>query len=75
LKGGNYKCKKGVQKVDPEKAQQIVESLGVIEVLHNGAPVWIENLEGDNAEVRYLETGEIIQVPVSELVEGGSMES
>jgi len=64
-----------VQKVDPEKAQQIVESLGVIEVLHNGAPVWIENLEGDNAEVRYLETGEIIKVPVSELVEGGSMES
>ncbi|MGI5927001.1 MAG: small, acid-soluble spore protein, H family [Thermacetogeniaceae bacterium] len=63
-----------MQKLDPEKAQQIVESLGVIEVLHNGAPVWIENLEGEEAEVRYLETGEIIQVPVSELVEGGSIE-
>jgi len=74
LKAGNYKRKKGVQKLDPEKAQQIVESLGVVEVLHNGTPVWIENLEGENAEVRYLETGEVIQVPVSELVEGGSVE-
>ena len=74
LKGGNYKRKKGVQKLDPEKAQQIVESLGVVEVLYNGASVWIENLEGEDAEVRYLETGEIIQVPVSELVEGGSVE-
>ena len=60
--------------MDPEKAQQIVESLGVVEVLHNGTPVWIENLERENAEVRYLETGEVIQVPVSELVEGGSVE-
>ncbi len=60
--------------MDPEKAQQIVESLGVIEVLHNGSPVWIENLDGDRAEVRYLETGEIMQVPVSELVEGSSVE-
>lgn len=58
--------------MDPEKAQQIVESLGVIEVLHNGSPVWIENLDGGEAEVRYLETGEIVQVPVSELVEGDS---
>lgn len=60
--------------MDPKKAQQIVESLGVVEVLYNGAPVWIENLEGKDAEVRYLETGQIIQVPVSELVEGGSVE-
>ncbi|MGB4043354.1 MAG: small, acid-soluble spore protein, H family [Thermacetogeniaceae bacterium] len=63
-----------MQKLEPEKAQQIVESLGVVEVLYNGAPVWIENLEGDEAEVRYLETGEIIQVPVSELVAGDSVE-
>lgn len=59
--------------MDPEKAQQIVESLGVVEVLYNGAPVWIENLDGEDAEVRYLETGDVIQVPVTKLVEGGSI--
>lgn len=59
--------------MDPEQAQQIVESLGVVEVLYNGAPVWIENVDGEDAEVRYLETGDIIQVPVNELVEGGSI--
>ena len=59
--------------MDPEKAQQIFESLGVVEVLYNGAPVWIENLDGEDAEVRYLETGDQILVPVSELIEGGSI--
>lgn len=59
--------------MDPEQAQQIVESLGVVEVLYNGAPVWIENVDGEDAEVRFLETGDIIQVPVNKLVEGGSI--
>jgi H-type small acid-soluble spore protein len=59
--------------LDPEKAQKIVESLGVVEVLYNGAPVWIENLDGEDAEVRYLETGDHLLVPVAELVEGGSI--
>ncbi|HHY31115.1 MAG TPA: small, acid-soluble spore protein, H family, partial [Syntrophaceticus sp.] len=51
--------------MDPEKAQKIVESLGVVEVLYNGAPVWIENLDGEDAEVRYLETGDHLLVPVA----------
>ncbi len=59
--------------MDPEKAQKIYDSLGVVEVMYNGARVWIENLDGEDAEVRYLETGDYILVPVSELVEGGSI--
>ncbi len=59
--------------MDPEKAQQIVESLGVVEVLYFGSPVWIEKVEGEDANVRYLETGDQIRVPVAELVEGGSI--
>ncbi|MDD2361288.1 MAG: small, acid-soluble spore protein, H family [Syntrophaceticus schinkii] len=59
--------------MNPEKAQKIVESLGVVEVLYNGARVWIEKLEGEDADVRYLETGDQIRVPVAELIEGGSI--
>jgi small acid-soluble spore protein H (minor) len=56
--------------VDSKRAQEIVESLGVIEVLYKNAPVWIEQLDGQRADVRYLETGRCVQVPVTELVEG-----
>ena len=56
-----------------EKAKDILESVKTVEVHYNGLPVWIESLAGENAEVRYLETGERIRVPVAELVEGGSV--
>lgn len=62
--------KKKVVYVDTRRAQEIVESLGVIEVLHKSAPVWIEQLDGQQADVRYLETNRRAQVPVIELVEG-----
>lgn len=61
--------------MDSEKAEKIVELLGVVEVLYNGAPVWIESLDGEDAKVRYLETGDHALVPVSYLVEGGSIDS
>ena len=56
--------------MEPEKAQQIFESLGVVDVLYNGSLVWIENLDGEAAKVRYLETEQIIEVPVTDLIEG-----
>lgn len=59
--------------MDLEKANDILESAKTVEVQYSGFPVWIESLAGDSAEVRYLETGERIRVPVAELVEGGSV--
>jgi H-type small acid-soluble spore protein len=62
-----------VQRLEAEKSQQIFESLGVVDVLYNGSPVWIEDLDGEEAKVRYLESDEVIQVHVAELVEGESI--
>lgn len=59
-----------MQRLEAEKAQQIFESLGVVDVLYNGSPVWIEDLDGEEAKVRYLESGQTIEVPVTELIEG-----
>lgn len=59
----------GADKLDINRAKEIVESLGVIEVLYQGAPVWIEGLEGDSAKVRYLDSYDHMSVSVGELVE------
>ncbi len=53
-----------------ERAQEIFDSLGVIEVLHHGAPVWIEEVANDQATVKYLDTHERTRVPVADLLEG-----
>lgn len=55
--------------MDIARAREIVESLGVIEVLYQGAPIWIEDLAGDSAKVRYLDSYDHMSVPVGELVE------
>jgi small acid-soluble spore protein H (minor) len=51
------------------KMHEVMESQGVIEVLHNGEPVWVESVSGDIANVRYLLDETLAQVPVSELEE------
>ncbi|MBO8127924.1 MAG: H-type small acid-soluble spore protein [Peptococcaceae bacterium] len=59
--------------MDFKRAQEIVNSEETIEVLNNGVPVWIENLNPakNTATVRPLEGPEIVrEVPVTELVEG-----
>jgi H-type small acid-soluble spore protein len=55
--------------MDNERARQIVESLGVIEVLYNGSPVWIENIKENNAEVSYIDTKNKAEVQVEKLIE------
>lgn len=55
--------------MDTKRAKDVVESLGVIEVLYQGSPVWIENIEGDTAKVRYLDSYDHMSVPIGELVE------
>ncbi|MEW6725619.1 H-type small acid-soluble spore protein [Desulforudis sp. 1088] len=62
--------------MDFERAQQIVNSDRTIEVLLNGTPVWIEDLDPENrrAMVKPLDgTEKVIDVPVTELVEGRFM--
>jgi len=55
--------------LDSERARQIVESLGVIEVLYNGSPVWIENIKENTAEVSYIDTKNKAEVQVENLIE------
>ena len=61
--------KGGYMGMDSERAQEIFDSLGVIEVLHRGAPVWIEAVANDQARIKYLDSQERTRVPVAELVE------
>lgn len=53
-----------------------MESLGIIEVLHNGSAVWIESIKDNStAEVRYLNTDKMAEVPIGSLVEGHTTKS
>ncbi|NPV93426.1 MAG: small, acid-soluble spore protein, H family [Firmicutes bacterium] len=53
-----------------QRAKEIFDSLGVIEVFHNGSPVWIEGIDNDAADVRYLKSNRRSRVPLTELAEG-----
>lgn len=55
--------------MDNERARQIVDSLGVIEVLYKGCPVWIENIKENTAEISYIDTKNKAEVQVEELIE------
>lgn len=53
-----------------ERARQIVESDGVIEVLYQGSPVWIDKILSNNqAQVSDIKTNEVNEVPIYMLVE------
>ncbi len=56
-----------------KRAREIFNSRERIDVLHNGAPVWIEELDdGSNSAVVKSLNGkpDFFQVPVDELAEG-----
>jgi H-type small acid-soluble spore protein len=55
--------------LDASRAQQVIDSLGVIEVRHQGESVWIEEIDGKMAQVKYLNTRKHARVPVTELEE------
>lgn len=56
--------------MDSARAQEIIESKGVIEVLYNSIPVWINSVTGESAEITYLDSNRKSQVPVASLNEG-----
>jgi small acid-soluble spore protein H (minor) len=55
--------------MDTKRALEIVNSLGVIEVFHQGSPVWIENIEENYAVIKYLNREQGNLVPIDELKE------
>ncbi|WP_017414400.1 H-type small acid-soluble spore protein [Clostridium tunisiense] len=54
-----------------ERAKEIYDSYGVINVSYNSKPVWIEHIETEEnrAQVKVLTTDEIIEVHVTDLKE------
>jgi small acid-soluble spore protein H (minor) len=56
--------------VDNIRAKQIMDSDGVIEVLYQGSPVWIENiLDNNTAQISDMQSNQKKEVPVYTLVE------
>ncbi|NLD46794.1 MAG: H-type small acid-soluble spore protein [Clostridiaceae bacterium] len=56
--------------MDSTRAKQIIESNGIIEVLYEGTPVWIENVKDNNtADVSFIKTNIKKDVPIYMLVE------
>ncbi|MGR6835194.1 H-type small acid-soluble spore protein [Syntrophomonas erecta] len=52
------------------RAQEIMNAREKIAVFYEGHPVWIENIEGDSAQVRLIDRGQSLKVPVNMLAEG-----
>jgi len=61
--------KKGVDRMDNKRAREIINSLGVIEVLYQSRPVWVEDIDGSLVQVRYLDAEDSFEVPVGEMEE------
>lgn len=56
--------------LDEKKAKEIMSSTGVIEVLYEGAVVWIDVIKDNGkALVHYISNNKKAEVPISELVE------
>lgn len=55
--------------MEKKRIREIINSLGVIEVLYQGRPVWIEDVDGSLAQVRYLDTRDSFEVPIGDLEE------
>lgn len=61
--------------MDGKRAEEIMQSLGVINVSYNGMPVWIEGIRGDVSEVTLIEMDRRIDVPISALTEADPMKT
>ncbi len=54
--------------MDADRAKQIMESHGVIEVFYNQTPIWLEQIKNDGtAEVTTLDSHIRFDVPIAEL--------
>ncbi len=55
--------------MNTKRAKEILDSNDMIQVLHDGASVWLEKVEGDYAKVKNLSTNIEEKIPVNELHE------
>lgn len=57
--------------MDIKRANEIIESLGVIGVSYKGDPVWLENInqQSDTVKVKNMKTDKELNVAVSDLKE------
>jgi H-type small acid-soluble spore protein len=61
--------------MESKRAEQIMQSNGVIEVSYNGMPVWIESIHGDMARVKFIDIDRSTDVPISALSEAPPMQT
>lgn len=52
-----------------DRAREIFKSKGVIQVLYQGHPVWIEEIDEDSAIIRMMDSEHQLTVPVNMLTE------
>jgi H-type small acid-soluble spore protein len=57
--------------MDNRRAEEIMQSHGVIDVNYNGMPVWLEGIRGDMAKVTFIGLDTGTDIPVKELNETG----
>lgn len=58
-----------------KRAEEIMQSHGVIDVNYNGMPVWIEAIKGDMAEITFIGLDRSLNIEVNELNEAGPIHS
>lgn len=61
--------------MDNRRAEEIMQSHGVINVNYNGMPVWLEGIRGDLAEVTFIGLDRRMDIPVKELNESDQIQS
>jgi H-type small acid-soluble spore protein len=56
--------------MDDTRAKEIVASVGVIEVLYQGAQVWIDQVKDNNmAMIHYISNNKKDEIPIYKLIE------
>lgn len=60
-----------------KRAEEIINSKGIIEVTYKNSPVWIESVAKDDetAHVKLLASDEAMNIPVKELTEKGTVDN
>lgn len=55
--------------MDAHRANEIMDSYGVINVFYKGHPIWIEQVKGDVAQVQDMANHKRLEVDLVDLVE------
>lgn len=55
--------------MNTRRAEEILDSLGVIEVFYQGSPVWLEQISGASVQIKDLNTQQRLEVSVNDLFE------